>query len=189
MSLFLLTDDYPVHNLSESDYVRLMSSPPYWAFCWGGGQALARWILDHPYRVQGRRVVDFGAGSGVAGIASLMAGALEVTAVDIDEDALIVCMANSEINGVRMSTSTCLPAHHHYIMLAADVCYEGEGAALVAEHLAHNGELLVSESRMRDLGERFPDLVKVAQYHYRTFPDLDESDRFNQVDIYHSRKG
>ena len=64
ISLFLMQDEYPEQNLQQADYQRLMSAPPYWAFCWGGGQALARWILDNPAVVAGRRVVDFGAGSG-----------------------------------------------------------------------------------------------------------------------------
>ena len=68
-------------------------SPPYWAFCWGSGQALARWLLDHPDEVRGRRVVDFGSGSGVAGIAAAMAGAREVVAVDVDPAARAAVLA------------------------------------------------------------------------------------------------
>src|SRR3990167_2021154 len=70
IELLLMADQYPDQALAGADYHRLMAQPPYWAFCWGGGQALARWILDRPGQVAGRHVVDFGAGSGVAGVAA-----------------------------------------------------------------------------------------------------------------------
>ena len=139
ISLFLMQDEYPEQNLQQADYQRLMSAPPYWAFCWGGGQALARWILDNPAVVAGRRVVDFGAGSGVAGIAAALAGASQVLCVDIDEDALTACHRNAQLNGVRLETAPALSIHQDGLLLAADVCYEGEGYSGVINRMISGG--------------------------------------------------
>src|SRR6266581_1789142 len=70
-------------------------TPPYWAFAWAGGQALARFLLDHPERVAGRAVLDFGAGSGLVAIAAAKAGAASVTAADIDPFAAAAIAANA----------------------------------------------------------------------------------------------
>ena len=184
ISLFLMQDEYPEQNLQQADYQRLMSAPPYWAFCWGGGQALARWILDNPAVVAGRRVVDFGAGSGVAGIAAALAGASQVLCVDIDEDALTACHRNAQLNGVRLETAQALSIHQDGLLLAADVCYEGEGYSGVINHMISGGEVVVAESRLRDLAERFPQLRLVSQFQVRTLPDLDESENYDLVHIF-----
>lgn len=63
---------------------RILHEPPYWSFCWASGLALARYLTAHPHWVQGKRVLDFGSGSGVAAIAAAKAGALEVVACDLD---------------------------------------------------------------------------------------------------------
>ena len=78
--------------------------PPYWAHYWGGGLALARYILDHPAAVAGRRVLDLGAGSGIVGIAAAKAGAREVIAADIDRYDEIATGLNAAANGVTVST-------------------------------------------------------------------------------------
>ncbi len=78
---------------------------PFWAFCWPGGQALARFVLDNPHVVQGRRVLDIGAGSGVCGIAAMLAGAASCTAADTDPMALTAVALNAEANGVPIQTT------------------------------------------------------------------------------------
>jgi predicted nicotinamide N-methyase len=184
LSLCLMQDDYPDDALQEADSARLMDKPPYWAFCWGGGQALARWILDHPSVVAGRRVVDFGAGSGVAGIAAAKSGAQSIVAVDIDPDALAICAINARLNEVPIGSSTLLGKVEDELLLAADVCYEEAGFSGVLERILAGGDVIVAESRMRDLSERFPQLNKVAQYRVRTFPDLNESENYDLVHIF-----
>ncbi len=76
--------------------------PPFWAFAWAGGQALARYLLDHPETVAGRRVLDVGAGSGLVAIAAARAGAVHVRAVEIDPDAVTAIARNAAANGVEV---------------------------------------------------------------------------------------
>jgi len=186
MRLYLMADGYPEHSLEQADYLRLMQAPPYWAFCWGGGQALAQWVLANPERVRGRAVVDFGAGSGVAGIAAALAGARTVLCVDIDGDALVACQRNGALNQVAVNTALTLEPSGDALLLAADVCYEDEGFACVIKHIEAGGEAVVAESRRRDLSQRFPVLQKVAEYLVRTLPDLDESENYDRVCIFQS---
>ncbi|TIL77311.1 MAG: methyltransferase, partial [Mesorhizobium sp.] len=74
--------------------------PPFWAFAWAGGQGLARYILDNPSDVQGKRVLDFASGSGLVAIAAVKAGAAEVIAADIDPFCATAIRLNAEANGV-----------------------------------------------------------------------------------------
>lgn len=83
-----------------------MGSRPYWAFAWPGGQALARYILDNPHLVAGKRVLDVGAGSGIGAIAALKAGAAQAVAADIDPLADLSARLNAEANGVTLETTT-----------------------------------------------------------------------------------
>ena len=184
LSFHLLVDHYPVDSLQQAEYERLMQRPPYWAFCWGGGQALARWIMDNPGRVLGLRVVDFGAGSGVAGIAAARCGAASVLAVDVDSDALLACQLNAALNGVNIMVSQGAPEFGSKLLLAADVAYEDSGFAAVMAHIESGGKAIIAESRLRNLHERFPALSLQARYSIRTFPDLDESEMFDEVHIY-----
>jgi predicted nicotinamide N-methyase len=184
LRFYLMTDHYPGHSLAREEYLRLMERPPYWAFCWGGGQALARWILDHPERVRGRDVVDFGAGSGVAGIAAARCGAMSVQAVDIDQDALRVCLLNAGLNGVSLRVAEQMEEGADPLLLAADVGYEDAGFAAVVRHIESGGQAIIAESRLRDLHLRFPALTLQARFQIRTFPDLEEHSMFDEVHIY-----
>ena len=186
IQLYLMQDDYPEQNLDQNNYQRLMQAPPYWAFCWGGGQALARWILDHSAVVAGRCVTDFGAGSGVAAIAALKAAAHQACAVDIDLGALQACEANAKLNGVSLTVEPQLPfpGVQDSILLAADICYEDSGFEGVLSHIEQGSDALVAESRLRNLSQTLPALQKVAEYQVRTFPDLDESENYDLVQIF-----
>lgn len=120
----------PIWSASEETLRAKGVPPPYWAFAWVGGQALARHVLDHgaPF-LRGRRVLDLAAGCGIAGIAAAMGGAA-VTVVDIDPFALTAARLNAEANGVALSASnTDLLSHPPAalpwdVVLAGDVCYE-----------------------------------------------------------------
>lgn len=90
-------------ELTEGEF-RSEQPPPFWAFPWAGGQALARYVLDHPEVVAGRTVLDFATGSGVVAIAAAKAGAQRVRAVDIDPLALTAVAMNAEANGVAVET-------------------------------------------------------------------------------------
>ena len=90
---------------SPEETRRILDEPPYWCFCWASGLVLARWLAERPDWVRGKRVLDFGAGSGVAAIAAAKAGAAEVVACDLDPLALAACRANAALNGVELRYS------------------------------------------------------------------------------------
>jgi len=106
LSLRLITPECPLWRADERDLLKLGLPEPFWGFCWAGGQALARYLLDHPQWVESRTVLDFGAGCGVAGIAAKLAGAARVCAADIDPLAEVAAGINAELNGVEIETTT-----------------------------------------------------------------------------------
>jgi predicted nicotinamide N-methyase len=118
---------------------RLGETAPYWAYWWGGGLALARYVLDHPAQVVGRRVLDLGAGSGLVGIAAARAGAAEVTASEIDLHARAAIALNAALNQVtlaeRIGDITDGPAPHVDLLLVGDVFYAPEVATRVTAFL------------------------------------------------------
>ena len=122
-----------VHSASEvSPIWNELTSLPYWCAPWPGGQALARWLLDHADAVAGKRVMDFGTGSGVVAIAAKLAGAAHVVAVDIDRFATTACAINAKANGVVVHTvnrdlvDTAQPDID--VVVAGDVWYEEDAA-------------------------------------------------------------
>lgn len=112
---------------------------PYWAFPWAGGQALARYVMDEPGVVAGRRVLDLATGSGLVAIAAALAGAAEVTAVDVDPLAVLAAGVNAELNGVRVTAvrADILDADPGaaQVVLAGDVCYDADMTARVLPFL------------------------------------------------------
>ncbi len=139
ISLRLATPACALWRATEADLARMDLRDPFWAFCWPGGQALARFLLDHPEIVRGKRVLAFGAGGGVEAIAAAMAGAAIVRAADEDPLALACCRQNAALNGVRIETAgePLLGASlaGWAVVLAADVCYEADLAARVTRWL------------------------------------------------------
>ncbi len=99
---------------------------PFWCVPWAGGQALARWVLDHPEAVRGLRVVDFGAGSGLVAIACALAGASSVRAVDIDPLALEACLLNAGANGVALDATCADVVGAEASTLDADILFAGD---------------------------------------------------------------
>src|SRR6185312_7429264 len=103
--LYLAEESMPIWQKTEEELGQLNVPPPYWAFAWAGGQALARYILDNPEPLNGRSVLDLGAGSGLTGIAAKLAGAGDVVAADIDVFARAAVALNAEANGVKIDTT------------------------------------------------------------------------------------
>src|SRR5690349_11954396 len=99
ISLHLAGPDVGLFDVTGGEF-RSDEPPPFWAFVWAGGQALARYVLDHPETVTGRRVLDVASGSGVAAIAAARAGAAAVEAVDLDPAAADATARNAAANGV-----------------------------------------------------------------------------------------
>ena len=121
-------------------------APPFWAFAWAGGQALARYLLDHPETVRGRRAIDIASGSGLVAIAAARAGAAAVTAYDIDPLAAAAIGANAAANGVAV-LAVCAdvldqdgpPSPGTDLALVADAFYERDLAGQVMRFLERAG--------------------------------------------------
>jgi predicted nicotinamide N-methyase len=150
--LHLASEITPLWHATEASLARDQLPPPYWAFAWAGGQALARHLLDHPALVRGQSVLDFGAGSGLVAIAAAMAGA-RVSAAEIDPFAAAAIALNAEVNGVEVAIERAdvigrEPAPWQ-VVLAGDMCYERP----LAERLTRWLRALASESVLVLLGD------------------------------------
>ena len=124
---------------TEEELGDLGLAPPFWAFAWAGGQGLARYILDTPDLVAGKRVLDFACGSGLVGISAMKAGAASCHAVDIDPFALTAAQLNAELNGVTLSLEaadiTEEPPPETDIVFCGDVFYDKAMAVSVLRFL------------------------------------------------------
>ncbi|VXC82635.1 Predicted nicotinamide N-methyase [Pseudomonas sp. 8Z] len=167
---------------------RILEEPPYWCFCWASGLVLARWLAERPEWVRGKRVLDFGAGSGVAAIAAAKAGAAEVVACDLDPLALAACHANAELNAVTLSYSADFftELDRFDLILVADVLYDRANLPLLDHFLSRGREALVADSRVKDF--RHPLYQRLALLDGCTWPDLAEPAEFRQVSLYHAHR-
>ncbi len=156
------------HELADGE------APPYWAFCWASGQALARYLLDHPEHVRGLRVLDLGTGSGIAAIAAARAGAREVIAVDIDATARCAARMNALHNRVTIETSAVAPDEFD-LLLAADVLYETGLRAWILDDARRRAPGLLADPQRT--GTPPIDLPILATFEARTLPDVDSPRR------------
>jgi len=135
ISLYVADEAVPLWQKTEEELGEMGLPPPFWAFAWAGGQALARYILDHPEIVRGKRVLDIASGSGLVAIAAAKAGAAEVTANDIDEFATAAIALNAEENGVSIRWEMLdrlgddASPEPFGVVLAGDIFYERDTAA------------------------------------------------------------
>lgn len=180
LNLYLADEITPIWRLTEDVLAEIGLPPPFWAFAWAGGQALARYVLDHRACVSGQSVVDFAAGSGLVGIAALKAGAADVLCADTDRFCGAAVALNGEANGVRpaYTLANLLLADPPAVgvILAGDVCYERAMAAEVRAWLkqasAEGTHVLIG-----DPGRTyFPrtDLVQLAEYQVETTTELED---------------
>ncbi len=160
---------------------RLPVPPPYWAWPWAGGQALARYVLDTPDIVRGRRVVDVGAGGGIVAIAAALAGAAQVLAIDIEPYAIVACQLNAEANAVAdlVEAREADPVGTDDgwdVVLAGDVWYEAELAAYMEpwlRALAGRGATVLTG----DLGRAYlpaDGLIELSRHTVPTLVDLED---------------
>lgn len=149
IQLHLITDACVLWRATERDLERIGLDPPFWAFAWPGGQALARYILDHPFEVAGRSVLDFGAGGGVEAIAAAKAGAKSVVASDIDPLAVAALRLNAERNEVTIEATDTnyLGRRDSFdIILCGDVFYDASFAGEVMSWLEQqNARVLIGD--------------------------------------------
>ncbi|HYG27072.1 MAG TPA: methyltransferase [Caulobacteraceae bacterium] len=178
--LHLADEVTPIWRLTEEALEEMGLPPPFWAFAWAGGQALARYLLDQPDVVAGKRVVDFAAGSGIVAIAAMKAGAAHALAADIDGFCGPAIALNAAANGVEVAFSDAnlldAPPPAMDVILAGDICYEKPLAARVmawlAEARAAGATVLIG-----DPGRTyFPreGLIKLAEYQVPTTRELED---------------
>jgi len=158
---------------------RLPVPPPYWAWPWAGGQALARYVLDHPAEVRGRHVADIGAGGGIVAIAAALAGAATVVAVDIEPYAIEACRLNATANDVSLDLRETDPVGSDEgwdVVLVGDLWYEAEVAARIEpwlRGLAGRGARVLTG----DLGRAYlpaDGTEELARYTVPTLADLED---------------
>jgi predicted nicotinamide N-methyase len=136
--LHLADDAVALWQLTEAELGELGLPPPFWAFAWAGGQALARYLLDHREIARGRDVLDVASGSGLVAIAAMQAGAASALAVDIDAFATDAARLNADLNGVNIATSNTDPvgeATDAELILVGDLFYDRELALRVLDWL------------------------------------------------------
>lgn len=137
--LHLADESVPIWQKTEDELGEINVPPPYWAFAWSGGQALARYVIDNPELCRGKSVVDLGAGSGLGAIAAIKSGAFSALAADVDAMALVACRLNAAANDVEVSTTagdllkTGVEAD---VVLIGDLFYERELADRVIGFIA-----------------------------------------------------
>lgn len=171
----------PLWRATEPDLEALGLPPPYWAFAWAGGQALARYLLDNPDTVAGKTVLDFGAGSGLGAIAAARAGAARVIAAEIDAFARAAIALNAAANGVSLEIVAADlvgaddPAWQ--AVIAGDVCYEQPMAGRVEawlRALARRAPVLIGDPKRSYFPAAGLDLL--ARYTVPTTTEIEDSD-------------
>lgn len=150
--LHLATEVVPLWRLTEEELAAQGVPPPYWAFAWAGGQALARYVLDHPKVVRGMDVLDFGSGSGLVAIAAAKAGAERVMAADVDPFAYAAIKLNAKANSAILgaTTSDLIDSDGNWrVILVGDMCYERPLAerllAWLTDRAAHGATVLLGD--------------------------------------------
>jgi len=179
--LHLASEITPIWKLTEKALAEIGLPPPFWAFAWAGGQALARYVLDHPQTVAGRRVLDFAAGSGIVAVAAARAGAARVLAADIDVFCEAAVGLNAEANAVDVACTAedmldLPPPAWAEVILAGDICYEQPLAARVMAWLSaargQGARVLIGDPGR----SYFPrqGLDKLAEYQVPTTRELED---------------
>ncbi len=171
-------------NFSFIEAQTIFANTPFWAFCWASGQALARYILHNPQLVAGRRIVDFGSGSGIVAIAAAIAGADEAVACDIDPYALIAAKRNAELNKVNISVSDSINigGGRYDLLTAADVLYNANNLFLLDNFLNCARGVILSDSRVKDI--RHLSYSRIFGCVAATLPVLDKDNADETVSIY-----
>ena len=185
VQLHLAAEDRPFFRMGEDELAEQGLGVPYWAFAWAGGQALARYVLDNPEVVRGRRVLDFGSGSGLVAIAAATAGAFDVVASEIDPLCAAAIRLNAEANDhyIDVLLEDVIGGFDpsYEVVLVGDVCYDKE----IADRLIPWLEALDTAGRTVLIGDpgRFHlptlGLERIASYHAPTTSLMEDSDLRN----------
>jgi len=183
IALHLASAITPIWQATEAWLAERNMAPPFWAFAWPGGQALARYILDNPESVAGRRVLDFAAGCGIAGIACALAGAHSIEAAEIDPLARAAIALNAVANGVSVALpdTDIVGADCRWDMiLCGDVCYE----APMTSHILPWLRRMAREAKVwiADPGRAYLPLENLSAFaSYRVPTTLELEDRTERI--------
>lgn len=182
LKLHLATEIAPIWRATQNELDDAGVPPPYWAFCWPGGQALTRFLIDQSHWVKGKLVLDFASGSGISGIAAARMKAAHVTAAEIDDHAAAAIRLNAALNKVKIDIVTEDMVGRFDlgfdVILAGDVCYERPMAERVFawfEGLADAGVTIL----MGDPGRTYlprRGMVEMARYQVPTSVELEDKD-------------
>ena len=188
ISLYVADESVPLWLKTEEELGAMGLPPPYWAFAWAGGQALARYIIDHPHEVAGKRVLDLASGSGLVAIAAAKAGAAPVIAADIDAFTESAIALNAEANGVYVEivTQDLLvedlidhPApltRRCDVILVGDLFYERDTAAralaFLDRHAAAGSRVLIGDPGRTYLPKER--LARLAEYSVPVTRELED---------------
>ncbi|MFZ2467479.1 MAG: methyltransferase [Parvibaculum sedimenti] len=182
VKLHLASEIVPIWQMTEEELEKSGLPPPFWAFAWAGGQALSRYILDHPEVVRGKRVLDFGSGSGMIGIAAMKANAASVLAADIDIFAAASIRLNAEVNSVSLDVTTedivGSPNQGWDVILIGDMCYERPLAERI-EKWVHSLVDGGATALIGDPGRTYlpkSGLEKLISYAVKTTRELEDTD-------------
>lgn len=193
--LWLIDEHFCHQDLTPDIIEKLWANCPYWVFAWASGQVLAHYVLSHPALVKDKIVMDFGAGSGIIGLASLIAGAKQVICCDIDETSLLACRANEQLNqailnGKKMAyLRDLLDLENQFgikkvdVLLVADVLYDKRNLPLLDIFLDFAEAVWVADSRIKTFAHPHYKKINTIE-NTTTLPDMDEAKQFNQVAIY-----
>ncbi len=182
IQLHLAEESLPIWRRTEEELGAMNVPPPYWAFAWAGGQALARYLLDEPSLLSGQRVLDLGAGSGLTAIAAVKAGARDVLAADIDSVALEAIALNAAVNAtaVRVTADDLLaaPPTGFDVVIVGDLFYERELADRVLtfiEHAVRQGSAVLIGDPQRSYFPRGR-FEKLREYQVPVTRELEDSE-------------
>lgn len=176
LRLYLATEVVPLWHKTEEELAQIGVPPPFWAFAWAGGQALARYILDHPEVVAGKCVLDIGAGSGLVGLAAMKSGAKSVLAADIDQFACAAIALNAAVNHLEVTVTqddligrdvTC------DVILVGDLFYERALAERLLAWLRQSDSFILLGDPQRNY---FPKhgIKRLEIYEVQTTRDLED---------------
>ncbi len=181
LSLHVADEATALWQKTEDELGEIGLPPPFWAFAWAGGQGLARFILDHPDEVRGKRVLDFASGSGLVAIAAARAGAAHVQACDIDAFALSAIGLNARVNAVALeATDTELIGTDQGwdVILAGDICYERALAERVMDWLmqlvTRGARVLIGDPGRAYLPKE--QLIELARYQVAVTRTLEDAE-------------
>jgi predicted nicotinamide N-methyase len=178
--LYVADEITPIWKMTEEALGELGLAPPFWAFAWAGGQAIARYLIDHPEEARGKAVLDFASGSGLCAIAAMKAGADRALACDIDPFCRAAIALNAEANGVVVDSVIAdlldRPAPAVDLILAGDICYEKPLAervlAWLADAAAGGSRVLIGDPGRTYFPRR--GLVPLAEYEVQTTRELED---------------